>query len=31
MTNFSLPPEADLNKVKAFALKKMAELFKKKI
>ena len=28
MTNFSLPPEADPNKVKAFALKKMAELFK---
>ena len=34
MTNFSLPPEEDLNKpvilpkVKAFALNKMAELFK---
>ena len=28
MTNFNLPPEADQNKVKAFALKKMAELFK---
>ena len=28
MTNFSLPPEADPNKVKAFALKKIAELFK---
>ena len=28
MTNFSVPPEADQNKVKAFALKKMAELFK---
>jgi transcription elongation factor GreA-like protein len=34
MTNFSLPPEEDpnklviLQKVKAFALKKMAELFK---
>ena len=28
MTNFSLPPEADPDKVKVFALKKMAELFK---
>ena len=28
MTNFSLPPEADPNKVNEFALKKMAELFK---
>ena len=28
MTNFSLPPEADPNKVKAFSLKKMTELFK---
>jgi hypothetical protein len=28
MTTFSLPPEADPNKVKVSALKKMAELFK---